>query len=85
MENRKLSLLEKEEIQNRVKAMQPEEKEIAVRNLPTSLLNDEFARRIDYANRKVNEVLDLYEKSPKETLDDVEAIIKGWKKILRAE
>lgn len=54
-----MSGLEKTELADRIKAMTPEEKQLAVRLFPSDILIDEVARRSLETERMVSTIRDL--------------------------
>lgn len=54
-----MSGLEKTELADRIKAMTPEEKQLAVRVFPSDILIDEVARRSLETERMVSTIRDL--------------------------
>ena len=54
-----MSGLEKTELADRIKAMTPEEKQLAVRLFPSDILIDEVARRNLETERMVSTIRDL--------------------------
>lgn len=54
-----MSGLEKTELEERIKAMTPEEKQLAVRLFPSDILIDEVARRSLETERMVSTIRDL--------------------------
>ena len=79
-----LSELEIMEISCRTKSMAYQEKQIVVRNLPTSLLNEEIARRTEVASNKLSQVYDVLGTVTNDiSLEDMQEVIKSIKQIVK--
>jgi hypothetical protein len=56
---RPLSPMEIEEISNRTRGLSEEEREVVLHNLPTSSLQNELNRRVEYVNEKIDNLYNI--------------------------
>lgn len=77
-----MSILEKNEIRERIEGMSDEEKILAIKCLPMNMLQDEINRRNDAAKNKLDMIYVALAKSPNKDLQDIVNTLNELRNIL---